>query len=127
MTNVEMMTNEALPQIDYSNALVSPVELKARERKKINDAAGDNDSIQGTVADATQIAMLALGKLLIGLKDGKSMDDIIASDPAFAACVAFADAEADGSMKVPFKHKPEGDALADIVHRTNAVAELYSA
>ncbi len=125
MTNVAMNTNEHAPQIDYSNDLVSAVELKARERKKINQAAGDYHSIQGTIADASQMSMLSLGKLLIGLKAGKSIDEVIASDPAFAACIAYAEAETDGSMKVPFKHKPEGAALADIIERSNAVAELY--
>lgn len=122
-------THASMPnyeEIDYSNDIISDAELKLRERKKIKAAAGDSESIQGSIFDSAQITMLALGQLLIQLKAGKSIEDIIATDQAFAACIEFAEKEASGEMKVPFKYKPEGQAMEDIVKRTHAVAELYS-
>lgn len=116
-----------LPEnFNHNDALVSDVELKQREREKIWQVAGDKASIQGSNADAAQIILLALGKLVKQLQQGQTVDQVIASDPVFALCIEFAEKEAAGSMKVPFKHKPEGEALSDIIARSNAVAELYS-
>lgn len=125
MTDINVQIENQTP-IDYSNDQISPAQVKFDQRQSINSAAGDRDSIQGSIADASQITMLALGQLLLQLKAGKSIDDIIASDSAFAACIEFANADEDGSMKVPFKQKPAGEAMADIVKRTHAVAELYA-
>lgn len=94
-------------------------------RDKISSTAGDSQKLQGSIADSSQITMLALGRLLEQLKAGTAIDEIIASDPAFALCIEFSQAETAGTMKMPFKVKPDGDALKDIIHRTNAVAELY--
>jgi hypothetical protein len=119
--------NQYNEHFDYSNDQVSAVQLKAQARQQIEQVAGDSASIQGTIADTAQITMLAMGQLLLQLKAGKSIDEIIASDPAFASCVKFAQAEAAGSMKMPFKQKPDGEAMADIIKRTDAVAGLYRA
>lgn len=95
-------------------------------RNKVTDNAGDALRQQGSLADACQMTMLAMGSLLSQLKAGKPIDEIIDSDPAFGLCIEFSQAHEADTMKLPFKQKPPGEAIKDIIHRTNAVAELYS-
>lgn len=111
--------------IDYSNDLISEAEQTAQKRQVIQSAAGDIQSMQGSIADAAQISLLTLGQLLLQLKAGKPIDEIISSDPVFGLCIEFCQAHTDGTMKVPFVQKPSGEAIKDIIYRTNAVAELY--
>ncbi|MFT4925641.1 MAG: hypothetical protein ACI8WB_001734 [Phenylobacterium sp.] len=119
---------DANPQhpIDYSNDIISNAELTLRKRQTIAAAAGDSQSLQGTIADTAQISLLTLGHLLVQLKAGKPIDEIIASDPAFALCIEYAQAQAAGTMKLPFAEKPAGESLKDIIYRTNAVGEFIA-
>ncbi|MFT4925639.1 MAG: hypothetical protein ACI8WB_001732 [Phenylobacterium sp.] len=112
--------------IDYSNDLVSDAELTQRKRTAIKSVAGDMQSLQGSIADAAQISMLTLGQLLQQLQAGKAIDTIIASDPVFGLCIDYAQAQIDGTMKVPFEQKPAGESLKDIISRTNAVGEFIA-
>ncbi|MFT4925636.1 MAG: hypothetical protein ACI8WB_001729 [Phenylobacterium sp.] len=120
------ISNIQQQQFDYSNAVISDAEQTMRNRATINALAGDAHSLQGTIADASQISMLTLGHLLLQLKAGKTITDIIASQSVFSLCIDYAKAQADGSMKMPFIEKPAGEPLKDIISRTNAVAELYA-
>ncbi len=115
--------------IDYSNDQISAAEQTEQNRQAIKAVAGDNQSLQGSIADTAQISMLSMGKLLLQLKAGKTIDEIIASDTAFALCIEFAEAnsaESTDKMKIPFQQKPQGSAIKDIIHRTHAVGELYN-
>ncbi|MFT4925632.1 MAG: hypothetical protein ACI8WB_001725 [Phenylobacterium sp.] len=94
-------------------------------REKVTTCAGDALRLQGTIADASQITMLAMGSLLSQLKAGTAIEQIIDSDPAFGLCIDYFAAQQAGTMKIPFKVKPEGAAMSDIIQRTHAVAELY--
>lgn len=101
--------------------------IRMRTRGAITDAAGDIESIVGTVSDATQLLLYGVASLVAKLATAQSLAEMRAAAEPFAELsAAFLGKVEDGSVKLPFFIKGIDSVVADIETRATAVADVMA-
>ncbi len=110
---------------DYSGDVKSKVELTDILRKDISDKAGDTLSILGTAADAVQLLLYELSKLVADLSSVQSIDDVRNSAESLNSAIGGFYSRVDsGEVRLPYKSKEFETVIGEIEHRATAVADV---
>ncbi|MES9873162.1 MAG: hypothetical protein ABW146_08625 [Candidatus Sedimenticola sp. 6PFRAG7] len=105
---------------------VSEAEVKLETvRNNITMKAGDQASLLGTTADATQLLLFGFTSLVAALNTANSLADVReAAAPFNDLAVAFQAKVESGDVKLPFMAKGLESVVTDIEQRATAVAEV---
>ena len=97
----------------------------ALTRSQIHQQAGDQSSLLGTTADATQVLLFALCTLTTHLAKAKNLADVRAATASIAPmAAAFLKDIETGEVKMPFMAKGLESVVADIKQRATQVSNV---
>ena len=117
--------NELAPE--GFNVEMEDRERRVRMRDDIARRAGDFESLLGTTADASLIALVELARLVASLSSAASLAEVRAAAASFAPTSEQLLADiAGGSVELPYEVKGLEAALADIKQRATAVSQAMA-
>jgi hypothetical protein len=115
---LESLWQEIKDNIDSQN--------KLREiRAKIEETAGDTETLLGTTANASQMLLFAFSKLITGLNGAKSIAEIKkVAEPFEKMCADFLDKIEKKEVVLPYALDKLDDVMAEIGERATKVAKV---
>jgi hypothetical protein len=100
---------------------------RSKTRQMIAQKAGDQASILGTTADATQLLLYAVASLVVRIATATNIAEMRAAAAPFAPLSTAFLAKVDaGSVKLPFMTKGLDAVVSDIEGRATAVADALA-
>ena len=112
------------PSKDEKTTIATREHVKSL-RQEIEIRAGDNASLLGTTADATQLLLYSFTTLIAKLHTANSLAEVRQAAAPFADLSADFIAKIDaGEVKLPFMNKGLESVVGDIEQRATAVAKV---
>jgi len=117
--------HEAQPMLSDVEIVFSPYEIKSQIRQKIAQTAGDTESLLGTTADGTQLALYMLAELLDAINTAQTLGELkTAIQPQLPLAQQYLQEVASGAVVPTFTVKGVEAVVADVKDRSTKVATV---